>query len=302
MRIAEIAPGILPVPPQGFGAIERVVWELSNALKRRGHEVEIFNLPSLPADLSFSKFDAVHCHWAAHALVLARRGIRYAYTSHSHLWKQTCLYAIQASSHYLALHKGMIPDSKRNDSTVVGNGINPQFWRDLGMPRKNQIVACAHYHKRKRLERMFDLIDLLPREWKGIIVGPGCRDHLRLDHPRVTIMDEVPADELLTIFNQAKFGFHPADEEALALVPLQMSACGLITLVNASSHEYESIFPVVPYYDIEHAARFMIGDTSSLPPAIISQMAHERFSWDSVAERVEAGLERMMRNGNISHW
>ena len=42
MRIAEIAPGWLPVPPRGYGGIESVVSLLTDGLVERGHEVSLF--------------------------------------------------------------------------------------------------------------------------------------------------------------------------------------------------------------------------------------------------------------------
>lgn len=42
MRIAQVAPLQVPVPPHGYGGTERVVYELTEELVRRGHEVTLF--------------------------------------------------------------------------------------------------------------------------------------------------------------------------------------------------------------------------------------------------------------------
>lgn len=42
LRIAQVAPPFQPVPPPGYGGIERVVFELVRELVRRGHEVTTF--------------------------------------------------------------------------------------------------------------------------------------------------------------------------------------------------------------------------------------------------------------------
>ncbi|MDQ4132544.1 MAG: glycosyltransferase family 4 protein [Actinomycetota bacterium] len=42
MRIAQIAPPYLPVPPSGYGGIEKVVAALADGLAERGHEVTLF--------------------------------------------------------------------------------------------------------------------------------------------------------------------------------------------------------------------------------------------------------------------
>ena len=42
MRIAQVAPLVVPVPPHGYGGTERVVYELTEELVRRGHDVTLF--------------------------------------------------------------------------------------------------------------------------------------------------------------------------------------------------------------------------------------------------------------------
>src|SRR4051794_23916265 len=42
MRVAEIAPPWLPVPPRGYGGIELVVDLLSRGLEQAGHDVTLF--------------------------------------------------------------------------------------------------------------------------------------------------------------------------------------------------------------------------------------------------------------------
>ena len=42
LRIAEVAPPLVPVPPSGYGGTERIVGELVRALHDRGHDVTTF--------------------------------------------------------------------------------------------------------------------------------------------------------------------------------------------------------------------------------------------------------------------
>ena len=42
MRIAQVAPLALPVPPDGYGGTERVIYDLTEALVARGHDVTLF--------------------------------------------------------------------------------------------------------------------------------------------------------------------------------------------------------------------------------------------------------------------
>tara|TARA_R100000808_G_scaffold24932_1_gene59559 strand:+ start:37304 stop:38257 length:954 start_codon:yes stop_codon:yes gene_type:complete len=47
MKIGIIGPGLMPIPPKGWGAIESLIWDYSEGLLDLGHEVAIFNKPDL---------------------------------------------------------------------------------------------------------------------------------------------------------------------------------------------------------------------------------------------------------------
>jgi glycosyltransferase involved in cell wall biosynthesis len=46
MKIAIIGPGIMPIPPTGWGAVEILIWDQKLALEKLGHEVLIVNTQS----------------------------------------------------------------------------------------------------------------------------------------------------------------------------------------------------------------------------------------------------------------
>lgn len=116
MRIAEVSPLWFPVPPTTHGGTERCVYDLTEALVRRGHEVTLFaatgsctsaelcaqgdpvcRVPDAPSSLSAvrecvmlarlaavrERFDIVHCHTEFfHAAVLRELGPRLVTTIH----------------------------------------------------------------------------------------------------------------------------------------------------------------------------------------------------------------------------
>ena len=41
MKILFVGPGLLPIPPQGWGGIEHLVWDMNLALKELGHDVKL---------------------------------------------------------------------------------------------------------------------------------------------------------------------------------------------------------------------------------------------------------------------
>ena len=46
MKIAIIGPGIMPIPPTGWGAVEILIWDQKLALEELGHEIKIVNTAS----------------------------------------------------------------------------------------------------------------------------------------------------------------------------------------------------------------------------------------------------------------
>jgi len=46
MKISIIGPGIMPIPPTGWGAVEILIWDYYQELVKLGHEVQIVNTPN----------------------------------------------------------------------------------------------------------------------------------------------------------------------------------------------------------------------------------------------------------------
>jgi hypothetical protein len=66
MKIALIGPGIMQIPPPGWGAVEILIWDYFNELTKLGHDVTIINTPNtmnIIQTVNTSKFDFVHLHY-----------------------------------------------------------------------------------------------------------------------------------------------------------------------------------------------------------------------------------------------
>jgi hypothetical protein len=66
MKIALIGPGIMPIPPPGWGAVEILIWDYYKELTAQGHMVEIINTKKMLEIISIvnaGKFDFVHLHY-----------------------------------------------------------------------------------------------------------------------------------------------------------------------------------------------------------------------------------------------
>ena len=75
MKIALIAGGHLPIPPQGWGGVEHLIWNFTQQLEKSGDEVTIANtqdLEELVKIVNSQQFDAIHLHYDGYADIISR--------------------------------------------------------------------------------------------------------------------------------------------------------------------------------------------------------------------------------------
>ncbi len=91
MDIALIGPGILPIPPNGWGAVESLIWDYSIELNELGHDGIITNTQDwdeILHDLNSDHFDFAHLHYDVFYPLLDR------------IKNETKIKKIAMSSHY----------------------------------------------------------------------------------------------------------------------------------------------------------------------------------------------------------
>ena len=80
MRIVHVATGLITIPPNGWGAVERLIWEYKQGLEKLGDVVEIKYMNELEKWPN----TIVHAHLANQALHCKELGIPYVYSLHDH--------------------------------------------------------------------------------------------------------------------------------------------------------------------------------------------------------------------------
>ena len=66
MKFCLIGPGIMEIPPKGWGAVESLIWEYAEALRQFGHEVDIINVPDRNEIIKLENnkiYDVTHVHY-----------------------------------------------------------------------------------------------------------------------------------------------------------------------------------------------------------------------------------------------
>ena len=80
MKITHVTPGMIPIPPNGWGAVEKIIWNYHLNFIELGHESEIKYLN----EVDKNNTDIVHIHIANLALEAYERGIPYIFSLHDH--------------------------------------------------------------------------------------------------------------------------------------------------------------------------------------------------------------------------
>lgn len=66
MKIALVGPGIIEIPPKGWGAVESLIWDYATELGELGHEGSIINTPDrqeILDSLQEDDYDFIHVHY-----------------------------------------------------------------------------------------------------------------------------------------------------------------------------------------------------------------------------------------------
>jgi glycosyltransferase involved in cell wall biosynthesis len=85
MRIVFLTPGEIPIPPNGWGALETVVWNQYSELKNLNYDVHIVNEKN--PEIAFAKIsqlnpDIIHLHYGKHYEIMPRFKCRKIITNH----------------------------------------------------------------------------------------------------------------------------------------------------------------------------------------------------------------------------
>lgn len=133
MKICHVTPGLLPIPPNGWGAIEKIIWEYKLNLEKLGHVCDIKYLD----DVRKEDYDVVHIHVSNLALMAYNRGIPYVFTMHDHhselYGKESILYkenkdAIEKSIVSFVPARHLVEYYDSSKVMYLRHGVNSSFF------------------------------------------------------------------------------------------------------------------------------------------------------------------------------
>ena len=260
MRILLAGTGIQPIPPTGYGGVERTIAEYAKALTAAGHVPIIVNTVrrrrsldeywfarELPKLLRGMAFDVVHASTPVVANRLAQVRQPYVYTSHSRHWferdRPGAYWGYFLERRAVARSAATVALTERLRAAMVAavRRPPPELWTiPLGVD-----VARFAPDPGARTGRTALGVGLVApfKRWHlaaGALRGTGIR--LRIAGPTpdpayaravraagddVTLLGEIPDDALREEYARADLLLHPSRVELLAGVVLQGLAAGL---------------------------------------------------------------------------
>jgi glycosyltransferase involved in cell wall biosynthesis len=219
----------LPIPPNGWGGIEKVIWKHACELRKRGHEVEILNDRG-PARLlvfdNYPKFDVVHVHQEWCFNELKARGIPFIFTSHMSGWKRnwstvkTLLEGCSLAMPFEMMGKRLKCES--GECWSIWNGADRKIFKPLEKV-KGMSLAVGKDEPRKKFSEVIDLF----YQSKGqvlALVGPG-NDKYK-GKPGVVVYPNLSEIEVADLMGRAETFYHLAEEEADCLVVREAATSG----------------------------------------------------------------------------
>ena len=179
MKISIIGPGIMPIPPIGWGAVEILIWDSKNALESLGHEVQIVNTKDTNEIISqINSFgpDFVHIQYDEFIPLYPYINYPKAITSHFGYLEQPAKYGgyanvfnafAQIRPNIFCLSQGIsdvykkLLDYPEEKLFVTPNGANLNLFQYTEVPEyPNRSVYLAKIDYRKR-QHLFQSIDSL---------------------------------------------------------------------------------------------------------------------------------------------
>lgn len=239
--IINVTPGLIPIPPNGWGAVEKIIWELHKNLLRLGHDSQIKYLDEINKDSGI-----VHIHVANLANIAHERGIPYYFTFHDHhaylygpdspVYKEN-LQAIKNAIKAFVPAKYLV-DYFEGIPEYFSHGVDTTYFVGSNEKPIHKLLCVANngYAYDQSIDRKGFGLAIKAAQHLGLpitIAGPSNNKHYFEKYPstydKLTILYDLSEEELLKVYRDHTIFLHPSQLEAghpnLTLV--EALSCGL---------------------------------------------------------------------------
>ena len=260
MKIAQVViGGGIPIPPNQWGACERILYFYWKNLIEQGHECELLYLD----ETRDKNFDIIHIHSADLCKIQAERNQSFVFTSHDHhLFLNDYVYnendeAIGKSLHTFFPGKNLLEKySHHKNISYLEHGVDTSYFifkpRNLSEPKK--ILCCANNgvtgnssYDRKGFRIAIEAAKALDLEIT--VCGPKNNEHFfnanqdLLSYSKLNIKYDLTDDQLLEEYYSHHIFLNPSEIENghPNLTLLEALATGLIVVATYQGDKIEGL-------------------------------------------------------------
>jgi autotransporter strand-loop-strand O-heptosyltransferase len=224
LKIINVTPGLIPIPPNGWGAVEKIIWEIHNALLELGHDSQIKYLDEV------NDYDIVHIHVANLANTAHERGIPYYFTMHDHhaylygkdspVYKEN-LQAIKNAKKAFVPAKFLV-DYFEGIPEYFSHGVNTNYFTPKGF-KEHRILCVAnngfiHNQAEDRKGFGYAIEAAKQLDLPITIAGPSNNknyfDAFPPDYNKLTILYDLNEDQLRDLYGEHSIFVHASILEA----------------------------------------------------------------------------------------
>jgi glycosyltransferase involved in cell wall biosynthesis len=316
MRIVHVATGLITIPPNGWGAVERLIWEYKIGLEKLGDTIEIKYMN----ELEKWPDTIVHAHLANQAIYCRDKGIPYVYSLHDHhtewygkdswVFKQN-LEAMKGSIVSFTHAEYLIDYFNETDKLFyLRHGANTEFFTPEYRMGKHKLLMIANNglagdsgFDRKGFRYGIEAAKELglpitiaghPNNEKFFEVHKDL-----LDYPKLTLKLTNPTDEeMRELYQDHSIFLHPSMLEAghpnLTLCEAASACIPIVGTYRGSRH-----FPgmwVLPSISVEEVTRGIVETINSYEHRRQEMITVRNFySWDLVAKTLHKYYENVLK-------
>ena len=316
MRIVHVATGLITIPPNGWGAVERLIWEYKQGLEKLGDVVDIKYMN----ELERWPDTIVHAHLANQALYCRDKGIPYVYSLHDHHteWygKDSWVYKqnLEAMKHSIIsfTHAEYLIDyfSETDKLFYLRHGANTEFFTPeyrMG-PHKllmiaNNVLAGNSGFDRKGFRYGIEAA----RELDLPITIAGHTDNQKffdihielLNYKKLTLKLTNPTDEeMRELYQDHSIFLHPSMLEAghpnLTLCEAASVCIPIVGTYRGSKHFPGMwVLPNISTESVMHGITETINTYEHRRQEMIT--VRDYYSWDNVAKTLHKYYENILK-------
>lgn len=264
MKIIQVNLGLLPIPPNGWGAIEKIIWDYYQLLNNNGLECQIKYLN----EIQYADDVIVHVHVANLANECHKRGIPYIFSLHDHhaylYGKNSVVYkenleAIENSVISTCPAKYLVDYFGSKKLRYFSHAVNTTVFKcrnNKNPVNKLLCVANNGYANDKSYDRKGFTYAIKAAKELGYpitIAGPSNNkkffDTLDAElnqYDKLTKLFDLNEEQLIDLYNDHSIFLHPSELEAghPNLTLLEAMSCGLPIVGTFEEKSYDGMIVV----------------------------------------------------------